>query len=137
MRWSRAAFVAACASRSLPDVLHGVRQMLALWRWMMFGQREPMWRQRLKHGCGRCRIFCRRTGTCGHAGKGMEHPITGERIEQEGCLCLMSLKAQMPQAQCWMAEITEGEIDYWKTLLPLDRVQICVACLFVFSVAGA
>lgn len=120
-KWCGNGWIAARASFSSGNrVRNGLRlldiSLYLLW-WMAMRGRVPIaknWTRRLRLGCGRCTLYNPERGTCGTLGKGMEHPFTREWIPQAGCLCTAALKSQIPESQCWMAQITDGQIDYWK-----------------------
>jgi len=66
---------------------------------------EPVIRDRLTR-CRKCSIYNSRLETCGT-------PFV-ESVDDEpmGCFCYMPVKARLPEATCWLADNTNGEMGW-------------------------
>ncbi|MHC1766186.1 MAG: hypothetical protein AB9869_18110 [Verrucomicrobiia bacterium] len=63
------------------------------------------WWRRMR-ACQRCPIYDRERRTCGRLGQGIVS-YHGDPIPL-GCGCFMPLKAALPNAKCWLHEMTNG-----------------------------
>lgn len=70
---------------------------------------KEVYQRRIKEGCEVCPLFFHPLRTCGHSDTWINQQ-TG-REEPLGCLCLMDLKALLPEATCWLHSV--GLEDKW------------------------
>ena len=97
--WNEFTITGRVKWRTAPAILR------ALWQRQAVDRRpgSPWWRR--MRGCQRCPLYDRRRRACGILGQ--TFPWGGEQIPL-GCGCVIFKKADLPEARCWLQEMTAG-----------------------------